>query len=445
MPQIYKPHAYQAQAIDFMLANKRCALFLEMGLGKTSITLSALQQLRADKQVHKVLVVAPLRVVKNVWEQESTKWQHTMQFRFAKVIGSVAAREKALAANADIFMINYESLPWLLTKKEFDFDTVIFDEASKMKNPKAKRFKIMKKCIHDVDRVVLLTGSPAAKSLLDVWSLSYLVDQGQRLGRTFSAYRNQYFMSDRMGYHWEPRYKAEERIYHKLKDISLSLSANDYLYLPKKINNVVTIRLNRSMQNQYAAFARNFITQLTDGHITAANAGVLTNKLLQFCNGALYTDEQGNWQEIHQYKLEALNEIVEEAMGHSVLVAYQFQSDRVRLKKHFPHAGLATDDDAIIAWNAGKLPMLLVQPSSAGHGLNLQAGGHIIVWFGLTWSLEQYEQLNARLHRQGQTQPVMIHHLVVEGTIDEIVLSQLGNKSITQNKLLEALKNGVQY
>ena len=441
----YKPHGYQERAIQFLLEQPSGALFLDPGMGKTSVTLTALSKLLDRFEIGKILVVAPLRVVQSVWEQEASKWAHLTYLKFSTVLGSAKQRIAALSQRADIYLINYENLPWLIENVAFAFDAVIFDEASKMKSHKAKRFKLFKRIRHLIDRVWLLTGTPASNGLLDVWSQIFLLDRGERLGKTFTGFRDRYFISDYHGYNWTLRKNADQKIYDRLADVCLTLTAEDYLELPRRIDTVIDIDLPAKARDQYIQLERNFLAELGDETVEVLHAAALTNKLLQFANGAIYTDEEKNWTEVHDAKLTALAELVDEAAGQPLLIAYTYQTDAKRIREQFPQAEIiGKDTDTIERWNRGEIPMLLAHPASAGHGLNLQHGGNTIIWFGLNWSLELYQQFNARLHRQGQQKPVIIHHLAVRDTVDQTVLSALRRKDMTQKALLNALKEDIE-
>ena len=436
-------HDYQSKAVQHILENDFCALFLDCGLGKTVITLTALAKLSDRFDIAKVLVVAPLRVVKSVWSQEAGQWGQCKHLTFSHITGTPAQRTQALQKKADIYLINYENISWLIKNQTFDFDTVVFDELSMMKSTKAKRFKDFKKVLPDVDRVIGLTGTPASNGLLDLYSQIFLLDKGQRLGRTYSGYRNRYFVSDYLGYNWSLRDGAEDQIYQKLEDICLSLSADDYLQLPDRIDNVIHLDFPEKTKKQYRELEKEFLLELEQDTVEVTSAAALTNKLLQFCNGAVYTTE-GGWSNTHEIKLDALDDIIQEAVGQPVFVAYNYKSDLARIKERFPHAEHIGDSpDTIERWNSGQIPILLAHPASAGHGLNLQKGGNILVWFGLNWSLEKQIQFNARLHRQGQTKPVIIHHLAVTDSVDMTVLEALNGKHTTQKALLDALKKDI--
>lgn len=435
-------HGYQETAVEFAKANKKAALILDMGLGKTAVTLTALQDLVRDFEAFKVLIVAPLRVARSTWPAEVEAWDH-IALDYSLLLGSAKEREAAARSAAPLHIINVDNLVWLIDYwgDKWPYDTLVLDESSLFKSHQTRRFKKLKTRLARLNRVLLLTGTPAPNSLLDLWPQMYLLDQGKRLLRTFSAYRNHYFTSDYMGYNWTIRPGSHIEIHDKVADLCLRLDARDYLTLPERVDNRVHVELPVGKRANYQRLERDFLIRITeDDTITAANAGVLVGKLLQFANGAMYL-ENGDWAKIHDAKLDALAEIVETSAGHPILVAYNYRSDLARLKQRFKFATeLDKDPRTIDRWNRGETRMLLAHPQSAGHGLNLQAGGSIIVWFGLTWSLEQYQQFNARLHRQGQTQTVVVHHIVARGTVDETVLEVLANKDAGQGGLLNALR-----
>ena len=442
------PHDYQKIAIEKIINLPAVGLFLEMGLGKTVSALTAIQELLYDRfEVSKVLVIAPLRVAQSTWSGEIEKWDHLQDLRLAKVLGSEKQRIEALHQPADIWIINRENTEWLVDYygRKWPFDMVVIDELSSFKNPRSKRFRALRKVRPLIKRIVGLTGTPAPNGLIDLWSQIYLLDQGERLGKTLTGYRNRYFDPGRRNqnivFEWIPKPFAEERIYEKISDICVSMKAEDWLQLPERIDNVIEVELPEKVKSQYKQLERDLILPLLDSDVTAANAAVLTNKLLQMANGAIY-DEFGEAKEIHDAKLEALEEVVEAANGKPVMVVYAYKHDldriRKQLKKYNPRT-LDSDQD-VQDWNAGKIQVLLLHPASGGHGLNLQAGGNIIVWFGLTWGLEYYQQVNARLYRQGQTERVIVHHIIAKGTMDEEVLKALTGKAATQNDLMEAVK-----
>ncbi len=442
------PHDYQKIAIEKIINLPAVGLFLEMGLGKTVSALTAIQELLYDRfEASKVLVIAPLRVAQSTWSGEIEKWDHLQGLRLAKVLGSEKQRIGALHQPADIYIINRENTEWLVDYygRKWPFDMVVIDELSSFKNPRSKRFRALRKVRPLIKRIVGLTGTPAPNGLIDLWSQIYLLDQGERLGKTLTGYRNRYFDPGRRNqniiFEWIPKEFAEERIYEKISDICVSMKAEDWLQLPERIDNVIEVELPEKAKWQYKQLEKDLILPLLESDVTAANAAVLTNKLLQMANGAIY-DEFGEAKEIHDAKLEALEEAVEAANGKPVMVVYAYKHDldriRKRLKKYNPRT-LDSDKD-VQDWNAGKIQVLLLHPASGGHGLNLQTGGNIIVWFGLTWGLEYYQQANARLYRQGQTERVIVHHIVAKGTMDEEVLKALTGKASTQNDLMEAVK-----
>lgn len=437
-------HGYQRRAIDFICERKRCALWLGMGLGKTTSSLTAASDLIDSAAAQRVLVIAPLRVANSVWEQETKSWAHLKHLRVAVCTGSEKARLSALQHEADIYTINRENVPWLVKHyaKKWPFDAVIIDESSSFKNPSSQRFKALKKILPFTEYFVELTGTPSPNSLLDLWAQIYLIDFGQSLGRTMTAYKQRFFEQDYMGYNYTPRAGAAEQIYKLVEPYVLSMSADDYLELPDRIDVNERVSLPPKSAKAYGEFERTLLAELDDGEeIEAISAAALANKLLQWANGAVYTDEHKNWTQTHTAKLDALAEIVEQNEGENILVAYNYKSDLARLVERFPDAVvLDKNPDTIAAWNRGEISMLLAHPASAGHGLNLQRGGALAVWFGLCWSLENYQQFNARLHRQGQEHPVRIVHIVADGTIDERVLSVLESKDANQRNLLEALK-----
>ena len=444
----FKPHSYQEYAIDKIIELPAVGLFMDMGMGKTVSTLTAVLELLFDYfEVSKVLVIAPLRVADTTWTDEVDKWEHLSELKVAKVLGTQDERIKALGAKADIYVINRENVSWLVEryKERWPFDMVVVDELSSFKSPKSKRFKDFKKVLPYIKRIVGLTGTPAPNSLLDLWPQLYLLDRGERLGKTLTSYREKYFLPDKRNQHIVYTYKlrpfADQEIHKKISDICISLSAKDYLDLPERIDNIIKVKLEDRIIKQYKEFEKEKLLELKDTDITAATAGVVVGKLLQMANGKIYDDE-GQVHMIHDAKLEALSEIIENVNGQPVLVFYNFKHDYdslVRRFKKLEPKTLQTGED-IKAWNAGRIKILLAHPASVGHGLNLQAGGNVIIWYGLTWSLELYQQANARLYRQGQKNSVIIHHLVAEGTVDEHVMEVLQTKDKGQNTLLEAVK-----
>lgn len=448
---LYKPYPYQAAAEKWILEHKKCGLFLEMGLGKTVVTLTAIKRLIEDFAVIRVLVVAPLRVAATVWAEEARKWDHLQGLRFSKVLGSREEREAALQQDADVYVINRENVSWLVEHqaktKMWPFDMIVLDELSSFKSPKAERFKALRRTLPAVRRVVGLTGTPAPNGLIDLWSQIYLLDKGERLGRTIGAYRQQYFVPGHTNgmvvYNWVPRNGAPAEIYGKVGDICMSMTAEDYLQMPDRIDITVPVALPESARKAYETMERDLVLPMQDKAITAQNAAVLAGKLLQLSNGAIYTEDR-EYIEVHSAKLDALEDLIEAANGEPVLVYYAFQHDKDRIMKRFPKAKNLFSSRDVDAWNRGEIEILLAHPSSAGHGLNLQQGGHIMVWYGLTWSLEQYQQANARLYRQGQQKPVTIYHMVTTGTVDEDVLKVLTGKAARQDALIDAIKGRIE-
>lgn len=395
--------------------------------------------------MEKVLVIAPLRVAQKTWPDEIKKWDHLKHLRISRILGTEKQRLGALQAKADIWIINRENVEWLvdLYGKNWPFDMVVIDELSSFKSSKAKRFRALRKVRPMIKRIVGLTGTPAPNGLIDLWPQVYLLDQGERLGKTVTGYRSRYFEPGKRNrtviFTWDPKPGAEEAIYSKLEDLCVSMSAEDWLQMPERIDREVIVQIPEAARAQYDQLERDLLLPFAGGDITADTMAILSNKLLQMANGAVY-DENGATREIHRAKLEALDDILEAANGQPVLVFYNYQHDRDRVLKHIPTARVLDTEDDIEKWNQGKIPVMLAHPASAGHGLNLQAGGNIIVWFGLTWSLELYLQAIARLYRQGQDKSVIVHHLIAEGTIDEDVMRALAGKDVSQKALLEAVK-----
>ena len=444
----FVPHEYQRIAIERVMENTHYGLLLDMGLGKTISTLYAIEQLMYDSfDVQKVLIIAPKKVAESTWAQEARKWDQTKHLRVASILGSANDRIQALESEADIYVMNRENVQWLYEylnkKKQFPFDMLVIDESSSFKNPQAKRFKAMRKMRPLFKRIVILTGTPAPNTLMDLWAQMYLLDGGERLGKTITEYRTRYFRPDKTNghivYSYRLQQRADETIYSKIQDICMSLKAKDYLNLPNRLDNVITIELTDKECELYREMERTHILTLVDEEISALNAAAVANKLLQMANGAIY-NEDGNAIVIHRQKIERLKELVEVNDGKPILVFYNFKHDLESIKDAFQKSVELRTDADVEEWNKGNIQMLLAHPASAGYGLNLQAGGHIIVWYGLTWSLEQYQQANARLHRQGQTEPVIIHHLVAKDTMDEQVMRALERKEVGQDALLEAIK-----
>lgn len=443
---------YQHRGVEFIKSHPSCALWVDCGLGKTATTMTALSDYLTSCMVHKVLVVAPKKVTVETWPDELEKWSGLFDFpvRQSLIVGNPKQRTKAAEADADIYLVNIENLVWLIKQygKKWPWDCVVLDESSKFKDRSTNRWKYLKSMLGQIDHVIELTGTPSPNSLMDLWSQIYLLDKGERLGRTISAFRNKYFNITRRGNYTEYNLKegAEQEIYDKVADLVFRLDGKDYLKMDPIKNVYHQIKLPEKAKKFYKQLATDLIVELeqTEQTVTAINKAVLTNKLLQCANGAVYVDESETreWKHIHDEKLDALEHIIEET-GSPVLVAYNFQHDLVRLRERFPQAVDVKEDGAIDRWNKGEIPVLLAHPASAGHGLNLQAGGHVLVWFGLNWSLELYQQFNARLRRKGQKFPVICHHLVVEGTVDQNVLDALEGKNVTQSALLDALKEQV--
>lgn len=441
----YIPYSYQEYALKFILNSKAAGIFLDCGLGKTVITLTVIAELMHNRfEISKALVIAPLRVAENVWDVEAKKWDHLKHLRVAKVLGSEKKRIQALASNADIYVINRENTKWLVDyyKKDWPFDMLVLDELSSFKSHRAKRFKALRKVRPLCKRVVGLTGTPAPNGLIDLWAQVYLLDSGQRLGKTISGYRERYFLPDKRNQHvifsYKPKEGAEEAIYKKLSDICISMKNRDYLTLPERMDNILGINLPPKVLEQYRQLERDLLLPLLEGDIVAGSAAVLTNKLLQITGGAVY-DEGKKVQILHDEKLKALEDLVEAANGKPVLVYYNYRHELERIQKQFLCRVLDTAKD-MEDWNKGEIPVMLAHPASAGHGLNLQKGGSTIIWFGLPWSLELYQQANARIHRQGQKNTVVVHHLVAKETIDEDVMQVLAKKQAGQEALLQAVK-----
>jgi len=441
----YKAHEYQEYATKFIEDNEESAVFLECGLGKSVITLTAIKNLMARGEVSRVLVVAPLRVGKTTWPEEISKWDHLGGLTYAVAIGSVAERLNALKAQADITIINRENVEWLIDKSgmPFDYDMLVIDELSSFKSFKAKRFKALLKVRPKITRVVGLTGTPSSNGLMDLWAEFRLLDLGERLGRYITRYRLAYFTPDKRNaqvvFSYKPLPGAEERIYDKIDDITISMRASDYLKLPSLVMNTVVVEMGEKEKDIYDNLCDDMVVSLGESEIDAVNAASLSNKLLQMANGAVYGEEQ-SVHHIHDEKLNALEDLIESANGKPVLVAYWFKHDLARIKAKFPFVREIKTDADIRAWNRGEIEVGVIHPASAGHGLNLQTGGSTLIWFGLTWSLELYQQTNARLYRQGQKNTVVIHHIVTKGTIDERVLKALEKKEKTQNSLIDAVK-----
>ena len=440
----FLPHDYQKYAIEYIKSHPITALFLDMGLGKTVTTLTAIRDLMYDTfEVRRVLVVAPLRGARDTWPEEIRKWDHLKDLTCSVVVGTVAERRRALQKEADIYIVNRENLAWLYQNSRLDFDMVVLDELSSFKNAQSKRFKAMKAMRPKVKRIVGLTGTPSGNGLMDLWAEFRLLDMGERLGKYISQYRSLYFKPDKRNgmvvFSYKPLPGAEEVIYHQIADITVSMKANDYLEMPKLVSVAKEVTLSEKEKKRYDELKKSLVLELPGGEVTAANAASLTMKLSQMANGAIYTDDK-NVVSIHDRKLDALEDLVESANGQPVLVAYWFKHDKDRIQKRMEARELKESQD-FADWNARKIPVALIHPASAGHGLNLQQGGSILIWFGLTWSLELYQQTNARLWRQGQqSRTVIIQHIVAKGTIDERILKVLEHKDGTQAALIDAVK-----
>ena len=442
----FVPYPYQEAAIRWVLDRPASGLFLGMGMGKTVVTLTAINELLFDRlEAARVLVIAPLRVARDTWAREAAKWDHLRRLRVSVVLGDARERLVALERPAEVYVINRENVPWLCeTLFDWPFDMVVIDELSSFKSVQAKRFKALRKVRGHIRRIVGLTGTPAPNGLIDLWPQIYLLDRGERLGKTVGAYRARYFTPDRANGHIVYSYRllsgADEAIQARIADVCMSLRKEDYLSLPGQLYETVEITPPPALLKQYRQFERDRIMEAMDGdgEIVALNAAALTGKLLQFANGAIY-DDNGNSHLIHNLKLDALEDLIEAANGEPVLVFYAFKHDRDRIMRRVSCRELVTSED-IDAWNRKEIPVAIAHPASVGHGLNLQEGGHIIIWFGLTWSLELYQQANERLNRPGQTHVCRIYHLVLKGTHDERVLAALERKDTSQRALIDALR-----
>lgn len=445
-------HNYQKATVDFIIEHRFCGVFLDLGLGKTISTLTAIDELMYDYcEINSVLVIAPKRVAETVWAEEAAKWEHTRHLVISKVMGSENKRLDALKRPADIYVVSRDNVAWLCNvfASRLPFDMVVIDELSSFKSHQSQRFKSLRMTRPFMKRVVGLTGTPAPNSLIDLWPQMFLIDRGERLGKTITQYRARYFRPGKSNgyvvYSYDIVAGASEMIQEKISDICISMKADDYLDMPERTDNFIAVTMSDELKKEYDKFKNDNIIKLIDDNgtteINAVNAASLVNKLLQFANGSVY-DEDKNVHRIHMLKLEALKEIVENSNGQPILVAWIYQFDRDAILETFRAYNprqLKTADD-INDWNAGKIQIMLAHPASAGHGLNLQAGGSIIVWYGLTWSLELYQQFNARLYRQGQTKHVIVHHIVTKGTYDEEVIKAIKRKDKNQNRLLDSIK-----
>jgi SNF2 family DNA or RNA helicase len=446
----YQPHNYQAQATAFIETHPQAAILLGMGLGKTVITLTAIWNLLLDSfQVRRVLIIAPLRVARDTWPAEVAKWDHLAGLTIAIAVGTKTDRLDALAQNAMVTVINRENVPWLVKQLggAWPFDMVVIDELSSFKNHRAQRFKALATVRPSITRIVGLTGTPASNGLMDLWAQFRLLDEGQRLGRFISHYRNRWFVPDKRNgmqiFTYKPRAGAEDEIYAAIGDITLSMRTTDHLTLPELTVTTTAVTLSGGERAVYERLRDEMVLDLDGQIVDAANAAALSGKLLQLASGAIY-DEHGDAIEVHDRKLDALEDLVEAANGQPLLVAYWFKHDLQRITERFPQARELKTSADIEAWNAREIPLALIHPASAGHGLNLQHGGSILIWFSLTWSLELYQQTNARLYRQGQCEPVTITHLATTGTLDEAVLTALESKDLTQAALIDAVTTELQ-
>lgn len=446
------PHKYQLTAINHVINVPKCGLFLDMGLGKTISTLTAIKELKYNRfQVNKVLIIAPKKVAEGTWSKEKDKWNHTKDFRVSLVLGSQQKRIKALSVNADLYIINRENIPWLVDylRNDWYFDTVVIDESSSFKNSRSKRFKALKMVLPKINRLIELTGTPSPNGVEDLWAQIYLLDQGIRLEKYITHFRAKYMEPNKRNRSQIFDYKIKDGVYdsiiNKISDICISMKSEDYLELPDLSYNEIPVILKDKARRDYDKMERDFVLELegAEDEITAVNAAALSNKLLQISNGAVY-DSTGIYTEVHDAKIEAFLELVERLQGKSLLVFYNFQHDRDRIKRALEKSDLVVkelkttqDEDD---WNAGKIDILLTHPASAAYGLNLQEGGNHVCWFGLSWNLEHYQQANKRLHRQGQKEKVIIHHLVTQGTRDEDVMRALDNKAGVQEEIMQSLK-----
>jgi SNF2 family DNA or RNA helicase len=448
---MYTPHAYQTFATEFIESNAISAVLIACGLGKTIITLTAVHNLLFDSfDVRKVLVIAPLRVARDTWPAEIGKWDHLGLLRASVAVGNTTERILALQRKADLYIINRENVQWFIEESAlpFDFDMVIVDELSSFKNHRSKRFKALMKRRPVIRRIVGLTGTPTSNGLIDLWAQFKLLDKGVRLGRFITSYRDAYFTPDKRNgqivFSYKPAPGAEERIYRAIEDITISMKAQDHIRMPELVSSEYRVTLSDDERAVYERLRKDLVLDASGGQVTAANAASLSGKLLQLANGAVYTDD-GNTIALHDRKLDALEDLIEAANGQSVLVAYWFKHDLARITGRLEKLGVVfsalDSSESIRNWNAGELPVGLIHPASAGHGLNLQGGGNFLIWFGLTWSLELYQQTVARLWRQGQkSETVVVQHIIIEKTIDERIMQVLAGKAQSQDALIEAVK-----
>ena len=442
----YVPHNYQTYATEFIEEHPIAAVLLDMGLGKSVITLSAINNLCLDTfEVQKVLVIAPLRVARDTWKAEIEKWEHLKCLKYSIAVGTEAERKAALQKPANLYIINRENVGWLIEQSglPFDYDMVVIDELSSFKSYQAKRFKSLMRVRPTITRMVGLTGTPSSNGLMDLWAEFRLLDMGKRLGRFITHYRDEFFRPDKRNgqviFSYKPKDGAEEEIYKRISDITISMKSTDYLQMPECIINEVEVSLSEKEMKMYNGLKKDLVLSVANKEIDAVNAGALSNKLSQMANGAVY-DENKNYIEIHDRKLDALEDLIEQANGKPVLVAYWFKHDLERIRKRFDVREIKSSQD-IADWNNGKIPVAVVHPASAGHGLNIQEGGSTLIWFGLTWSLELYLQTNARLWRQGQkSKTVVIHHIITKETNDERIMKALREKELNQDELMNAVK-----
>ena len=443
----YQPHDYQNYATQFIIDHPVAAILLQMGLGKSVITLTAIQKLLASREVYRVLVIAPLRVARDTWPAEIQKWDHLHGLTYSVAVGTEAERRAALMLDANIHIINRENVQWLIENSHipFEYDMIVIDELSSFKSHQSKRFKSLMKQRHRVRRIVGLTGTPSSNGLMDLFAEYKLLDMGKRLGRFITQYRQDFFVPDKCGfdrvYSWKPRPGAEQEIYRRIGDITVSMKSADYLQMPECVINRIPVIMDAFEQDQYDELKQDLILRLGPRTVVdAKNAAALCGKLTQMANGAVYS-ETGGLARIHEHKLDALEDIIEFANGNPVLIAYWYQHDIARSMGRIKGVRLLKSSRDIADWNAGRITVAAIHPASAGHGLNLQAGGNTLVWFGLTWSLELYQQTNARLWRQGQeADTVVIHHIITKDTIDEQIMAALQRKDRTQAALIDAVK-----
>lgn len=450
-------HDYQVKAVDMIVNNFNCGLFLDMGLGKTVSTLTAIQELREIGFIDKVLIIAPKKVAQVTWKDEINNWEHLKGLRISVIDGTAAQRRAAMMADADIYTVSRDNVVWLVVEHggvKLPYDMVVIDELSSFKNPASKRFKALRRVRKFIPRVVGLTGTPAPNGLIDLWAQMFLIDEGKRLGKTITGYRDRFFTAGRKNgdivYQWDlksPAEETEQKISELIKDICISMSAEDYLKMPDKLMYYDRVKLSDKDFKAYKTFEREQVLEFIESGetITAASAAALSNKLQQFANGAMY-DADRKVLQLHDEKIEKLKELVEAANGQPVLIAYTFKHDLDKIMdalKEYKPVKLEKPEH-VADWNAGKINVLVTHPASAGHGLNLQKGGHIMIWYGLTWALELYQQFNARLYRQGQKKPVSIHHIIATDTVDEKIIKSLDGKDTTQRSLMDAIKEIVE-